>query len=174
MKKLASGIILALSAFSLNSFAADGFRAEANEKCAELQAIDVSQLDTNYKTAKAGPIPDGLAVGCVIGNGKLISPKLSQRLNKLWNGKIFNRAEGTLRNRVLGDKTAFTAKVFLDESVADGQETIAIEYIGDGFISKIRDEIRLIEPGMYLGKMFYKTRNNDHVFVLYFSLFTNS
>ena len=55
------------------------------------------------------------------------------------------------------------AKVYFDASWMDGKETIVIDYSKTSFFAKkIRDEIREVEPGVYLGKVWWgKTRILD-------------
>jgi hypothetical protein len=59
--------------------------------------------------------------------------------------------------------TFIVAKVYRDASWMDGAETIVIDYSKTSFVArKIRDEIREIEPGVYLGKVWWgRTRILD-------------
>jgi hypothetical protein len=61
------------------------------------------------------------------------------------------------------------AKVYKDESWMDGRETIVIDYSKTSFVAnKIRDEIREVEPGIYLGKVWWgKTRILDFALTLH-------
>jgi hypothetical protein len=46
------------------------------------------------------------------------------------------------------------AKTYLSKSWMDGKDTIVIDYSGTSlFARKIRDEIREVVPGLYLGKV---------------------
>jgi len=52
--------------------------------------------------------------------------------------------------------TFIVAKVYRDASWMDGKDTIVIDYSKTSFFAKaIRDEIREIEPGVYLGKVWW-------------------
>ena len=52
--------------------------------------------------------------------------------------------------------TFIVAKVYRDKSWMDGKDTIVIDYSTTSFVAKkIRDEIREIEPGIYLGKVWF-------------------
>jgi hypothetical protein len=53
--------------------------------------------------------------------------------------------------------TFIVAKVYRGESWLDGKDTIIIDYSKTSFLAKvIRDEIREVEPGVYLGKVWWK------------------
>jgi len=56
--------------------------------------------------------------------------------------------------------TFIVAKVYRDKRRLDGKDTVVIDYSKTSIIAKlIRDEIREIEPGAYLGKVRWgKTR----------------
>jgi hypothetical protein len=123
------------------------------------------QLDELYKSAEAGTIPTGDTLGTAIVAGSRFA-KLYARIARLffWQGKIFDifapPDRGILINKVssfgLG---AVVAKVYKDKSWMDGKETIVIDYSRTSLLAaKIRDEIRELEPGVYLGKVWWGKR----------------
>ena len=70
---------------------------------------------------------------------------------------MFDAKAGLLRNhiRVLGLK-AMIARVYKAPSLLDGKECIVLDYSETSLVaSHIRDEIRMIEPGFYLGKVYW-------------------
>ena len=74
-----------------------------------------------------------------------------------WQGKVFDPVRGELRNKILplGHKL-IVAKVYKDKSWFDGKECIVLDYSKTSFIAKkVRDEIREIEPGFYLGIVYW-------------------
>src|SRR4029077_5032466 len=84
-------------------------------------------------------------------------------------GKVFERDtknpnRGVLKNKILllGHK-AIEANVYKDKSWFDGKECIVLDYSETSLIAKkVRDEIREIEPGFYLGIVFWgKKRTID-------------
>ena len=96
-----------------------------------------------------------------------------------WDGKTFGAgtpSEGTGINRVkLGplryDWFPFKARV--EPSVVDGQPCIYLDYEQPGnpfFIAKIRDEIRELRPGLFLGPAMWKTGPHDAAHVLWFAV----
>ena len=84
-----------------------------------------------------------------------------------WKGKVFNREKGELKNKILpfGIK-AVRAKVYKEASWFDGAETIVLDYSKTSFFARhVRDEIREVAPGLYLGLVYFKKDK-----VLHFSL----
>ena len=121
------------------------------------------ELDEIYRNAEAGELPRGDTRGTAILAGSLLS-KLVAVLARLfvWQGKVFDIFADDGRAGVLVNKiTPFSlnfivAKVYRDKSWMDGKETIVIDYSKTSFFAKvIRDEIREVEPGIYLGKVWW-------------------
>jgi hypothetical protein len=70
---------------------------------------------------------------------------------------VFDAEHGFLRNLILpfGLK-AIVAKVYKGPSWLDGKECIVLDYSETSIVaSRVRDEIRMIEPGIYLGKVYW-------------------
>ena len=133
--------------------------------------LDRSELDAIYnKCEAAGTIPTGDTRGTAIVAGTFFA-KLYARFARLfgWQGKVFDifaddGKSGVLVNKITPFSLTFiVAKVYKDASWMDGKETIVIDYSKTSFFArKIRDEIREIEPGVYLGKVWWgKTRILD-------------
>lgn len=117
------------------------------------------QLDALFSAHDAGPIPDGEAKGtAIIAPGTDISDEVAKIIHIFaWQGKVFDAEHGFLRNAILpfGLK-AIVAKVYKEPSWLDGKECIVLDYSETSLIaSRIRDEIRMIEPGVYLGKVYW-------------------
>ena len=131
----------------------------------QLLHMSQAQLDDLFRSSPAGPIPTGDADGTA-----LIAPDtpISDTAAKLihlfaWQGKVFDPATGTLRNKILpeGEK-AIVAKVYLDTSWFDGKECIVLDYSKTSLVAHwIRDEIRLVAPNLYLGLVFWE---KDRIF----------
>lgn len=132
--------------------------------------MDREELDQIYQAAEAGSLPSGDTRGTAIVAGTLLSRSYA-RLARLfaWQGKVFdlfppNRENGILINKITPLSLTFiVAKVYRGDSWMDGRETIVIDYSSTSFVAaKIRDEIREVEPGVYLGKVWWgKTRILD-------------
>ena len=74
-----------------------------------------------------------------------------------WQGKVFDAEKGVLKNRILAfGLEAIIAKVYKAPSWLDGKECIVLDYSETSLVAHwIRDEIRLIGPGFYLGKVYW-------------------
>jgi hypothetical protein len=121
----------------------------------------VEELDAIYSNAQAGVIPAGDTQGTAILAGSLLAKCVAFLAGLFaWQGKIFdlvNPDEGTLVNKITPFSLTFIkAKVYRDNSWLDGKPTIVIDYSQTSFVAKkIRDEIREVEPGVYLGKVWW-------------------
>lgn len=126
---------------------------------AELLKTPQATLDTIFKEAPAGPIPDGQADGtAIIAPGTSFSPEIAKMVSLFaWQGKVFDTKAGVLRNRILPfGLNAIVAKVYKGDSWLDGKECIVLDYSETSTVAHwIRDEIRLISPGLYLGKVYW-------------------
>jgi hypothetical protein len=118
-----------------------------------------AELDTLFSAHEPGPIPDGEAKGtAIIAPGNSFSDEIAAIINFFaWQGKVFDAKHGFLRNHILplGLK-AIVAKVYKDVSWLDGKECIVLDYSDTSLVaSRVRDEIRMIEPNIYLGKVYW-------------------
>ena len=133
-------------------------------------SMNREQLDQLYTKAAAGTIPNGDTRGTAIVAGSMFA-RLYARFARLfaWQGKVFDlfpphQQSGILINKISAFSLTFiVAKVYKGASWMDGKETIVIDYSKTSFLAKkIRDEIREVEPGVYLGKVWWgKTRILD-------------
>ena len=123
--------------------------------------MDMSQeeLDALFSSMPAGPIPDGEAGGtAIVAPGTRFTPLISRFINSFaWQGKVFDAEKGVLKNRILPfGLNAILAKVYKDKSWLDGKECIVLDYSDTSLLAQwIRDEIRQIQPGLYLGKVYW-------------------
>lgn len=132
---------------------------------AALQLLSMSQkqLDDVFSSSPSGDIPNGEAQGtAIIAPGTIFSPEIASLINIFgWQGKTFDAAHGTLTNRILAfGLNAIVAQVYKAPSWFDDKECIALDYSRTSLLAKhIRDEIRQIGPGTYLGIVYWdKTR----------------
>ena len=128
------------------------------------------ELDEIYRHATPGNIPTGDTRGTAILAGSIFSKIVAVFARLLaWQGKVFDLLcpggqAGVLVNKITPFGLTFiVAKVYRDKSWLDGKDTIVIDYSKTSFVAKvIRDEIREVEPGVYLGKVWWgKTRVLD-------------
>src|SRR5215216_3128935 len=138
------------------------------------QLLDLSaeQLDELFRNAPAGPIPKGQGEGtAIIAPGTAISDTIAKFVHIFsWKGKVFEAdaidpQRATLKNRLLllGTK-AIIAQVYKGESWLDGKECIVLDYSHTSIVAQwIRDEIREVSPGVYLGLVYWgKEKESSH------------
>ena len=121
------------------------------------------ELDDIYRNAEPGNIPRGDTRGTAILTGSIFSKIVAAVARLLaWQGKVFDLfcpdgQAGILVNKITPFSATFiVAKVYRDKSWLDDKDTIVIDYSRTSFVAKvIRDEIREIEPGVYLGKVWW-------------------
>ena len=126
---------------------------------AQLMDMTQTQLDDLFKASPAGDIPDGQGKGtAIISPGTKYTESIADIINHFgWQGKVFDAKKGVLKNRILAfGFEAVVAKVYKDASWLDGKECIVLDYSETSLLAHwIRDEIRLIGPKFYLGKVYW-------------------
>jgi hypothetical protein len=133
---------------------------------AKLLTLSQAELDNLFSKSPVGNIPDGEADGtAIVAPGTTFSPTLAKFVSHFaWQGKVFDGKKGLLKNRILPfGVNAIIAKVYKAPSWLDGKECIVLDYSDTSIVAQwIRDEIREIEPKLYLGKVYWdKTRLID-------------
>jgi hypothetical protein len=125
----------------------------------QLLKMSQQELDALFSAHEAGPIPDGEAKGtAIVAPGTAGSERIAEFIKIFgWQGKVFDAKAGLLRNHILAiGLKAIIARVFKGPSLLDGKECIVLDYSETSLLaSHIRDEIRQIEPGFYLGKVYW-------------------
>ena len=126
----------------------------------QLLEMSPDELATLFRSSNAGEIPVGKMHGTLLvaPGTKIAGPAMRFARLLVWQGKVFDPVQGDLRNLILpfGVK-AVRAKVYKDASWFDEQETIVLDYSKTSFVAKkIRDEIREVLPGVYLGLVFWE------------------
>ena len=140
----------------------------------ELPAMRSSQLDDLFAAAPAGSIPTGVGRGqALIATGTVAARPLVALVRMLaWRGKQFDAQGRTLRNIVSPFAlNAIKAEVYLDASRLDGNPCIVLDYSKTSSVARwIRDEIREVSPGLYLGVVFVRSRRAPLHFALRFDI----
>jgi hypothetical protein len=126
----------------------------------QLSQMSNDELDALFRSSDCGEIPRGEGDGTV-----LVAPgtQLEGAAEKLihlvaWQGKVFDPEKGELRNEILpfGVK-AIRANVYKDASWLDQKEAIVLDYSKTSLVAHwIRDEIREVSPGVYLGIVYWQ------------------
>lgn len=137
----------------------------------ELTATDPStlvgdtseELGTLFGSGVAGAIPDGRGRGTVLlGTGGIVA-RLAAALSYAlaWRGKVFAARQGRLKNLVTPLAIrAIEASVYKADSWYDGETCIVLDYSKTSLVAhKVRDEIREIAPGVFLGLVFWGRRH---------------
>ena len=125
----------------------------------QLLAMSQKELDDLFLASPAGEIPNGTARGtAIIAPGTRYTETIAQAINHFgWQGKVFDAAKGVLKNSILiFHVEAILARVYKGDSWMDGKECIVLDYSETSIVAHyIRDEIRQIGPGFYLGKVYW-------------------
>ncbi len=125
----------------------------------DLLKMSQAQLDEMFTNSPPGEIPNGEAKGtAIVAPGTTYTEEIAEFVNHFaWQGKTFDAKHGVLRNRILSfGLNAIIAKVYKGPSWLDGKECIVLDYSETSLLAHwIRDEIRLIAPGLYLGKVYW-------------------
>jgi hypothetical protein len=113
-----------------------------------------------------GAIPRGEGKGtAIVASGSKVSDDIARFVNLFtWKGKVFDPVKGELRNKILplGHK-AIVAKVYKDKSWFDQKECIVLDYSKTSLVAKwVRDEIREVAPGIYLGLVYLGKKKLIH------------
>lgn len=166
--------------------ASDERRAIGPEHLDDLADRSVRELERLYREA---PAPESLEAlhGAPVGRmltvrGPLDRPRVRTRVARLaragffpWRGKSFEAfdaetGQGINRVHLLGERFDFGLR--FDRSVIDGGPCVLLDYDRPGnpwVIRRIRDELRELRPGLFLGPALFETRR-DPVLVLWFAI----
>jgi len=132
----------------------------------EFLAMSGEQLDQIFREHPAGEIPQGEGKGtAIIAPGSDVSDDIARFINLFtWKGKVFDPVKGELRNRILPlGHRAIVARVYKDKSWFDEKECIVLDYSKTSLVAQwIRDEIREVAPGIYLGLVYWGKKKLIH------------
>ena len=120
------------------------------------------ELDALFRDSSAGDTPVGRGKGTVIFAPGTFLARFVALLAYLvaWRGKVFDGKRGDLLNIVspFGVR-AIRAKVYKDPSWIDGRDCVVLDYSKTSRVARwIRDEIREVAPGAFLGQVFWGRR----------------
>jgi hypothetical protein len=125
----------------------------------QLLKMSQAELDEMFTKSSTGEIPNGEATGtAIVAPGSSYTAEVASWINHFaWQGKVFDAQKGQLKNRILPfGLNAIIARVYKAPSWLDGKECIVLDYSETSVVAHwIRDEIRQIGPGLYLGKVYW-------------------
>ena len=124
-----------------------------------LTGMSQARLDEIFRSSPAGRMPDGDADGTVfVAPGTLLEGVVSRVVRALfWQGKFFSTERAEVVNKVTPfGMRAIKAAVYTAPSWLDGRDAIILDYSKRSLVArKIRDEIREVAPGVYLGLVYW-------------------
>jgi len=125
----------------------------------DLLKMSQAQLDQLFTNSPPGEIPNGEAEGtAIIAPGTELEETAAKFIHLFaWQGKVFDAATRHLKNKILpmGLK-AIIAEIYPAKSWFDGKDCIVLDYSKTSLLAHyIRDEIRQVGPGVYLGIVYW-------------------
>jgi hypothetical protein len=126
----------------------------------DLTSMTQGELDNLFRATPVSDIPDGDASGTVIAapGTEVEGPIMWYARWLAWQGKVVYRSRGYLFNKVgpFGWHLV-KAQVYIAPSWFDQQPCIILDYSKTSLIAhSVRDEIREVSPGLFLGIVFVK------------------
>jgi hypothetical protein len=132
----------------------------------EFLTMSGEQLDEIFRNSPAGEIPQGQGEGtAIVAPGTKLTGIIARFVNRFnWQGKVFDPEKSQLINLVgPGGRKLIVAQVYKDKSWFDQKECIVLDYAKTSFLAKkIRDEIREVAPGIYLGIVYWGKKKLIH------------
>ncbi len=130
---------------------------------ATLIAARKPELARLFSSGRTGAIPDGRGRGTVLlGTGGATARVAAGLCYALaWRGKVVNARMARLLNILTPFQVdAIEAVIYKQDSWYDGAPCIVLDYSKTSFAARrIRDEIREIAPGVFLGIVFWGRRH---------------
>ena len=115
------------------------------------------ELEALYRAAKPGELPVGFVRGKTLYHPCApLAHARTKLANRMWKGKHFHPEDMTLINQWPGFR-AIRADVYPGASWLDGAPAHILDYAETSFVWRdVRDEMRQIGPGLYVGAMYIR------------------
>jgi hypothetical protein len=127
-----------------------------------LLEMSAAELDELFGTSGAGEVPTARGRGTVLFMpGTPVAGGVARLARLLaWQGKIFDADGHGLRNLISPFSVpSIRAAVYPERSWLDDRGCIVLDYSRTSTVAHwIRDEIREVAPGLYLGQVFWGRR----------------
>lgn len=158
----------------------------------DLARLSIDELGDLYA---AGEVPaslaalNGAALGRVLRVRYVDQPVLWSVLQHLfasrhfpWRGKSFDTrarksGKGDNRLRLFREFRLFSFRTRIGTSSLDGSECVVLDYDSASNprpVRQVRDELREVSPGIYLGPALWKRQKKDSLLLLWFALDTRT
>ena len=125
------------------------------ERVLSLCEVTGQELDRRFRASGPGAVPAGPVTGAImLLPGTPLAKPIAHLVQALaWQGKVFHAERGELVNRILLFQiNAVRAKVLQGQSWFDGRPCTVLDYSETSLVAPmVRDEIREIEPALWLG-----------------------
>ncbi|HWE36801.1 MAG TPA: hypothetical protein VG406_09565 [Isosphaeraceae bacterium] len=159
-------------ALGLHVFSGAGVSAQTNTPLTmdRLVRMGPAELEALYRGAGVGAMPAGKVRGrAIVRPGQRIGPTLSRGARILWQGKVFRPEDATAVNRFFGVR-AVRGQTSVGPSWLDGRPSLILDYSRTSLVyARVRDEIREVAPGLYLGLMYARSSPRP-TFRMFFAL----
>ena len=145
----------------------------------EFLKLSSEQLDDVFRNSPSGKIPIGEGDGtAIIAPDTVVSDIIAKFVHIFtWKGKVFvpdpvDPRRATLKNRILPvEVRAIAAEVYRNPSWLDEKECIVLDYSQTSIVAEwIRDEIREVSPGLYLGLAYWGKEKQEAHRLIHFAL----
>jgi hypothetical protein len=127
-----------------------------------LLRLSPAELDALFASGSPSAPPGRVDGTIVLAPGTPLAEPLARSLGRVWYGKVFDHATGELRNRVGrdGERLAARARFAVGPSRTDGRPAVILDYSQSDarWLAPVRDELREITPGLYLGVTYVRRR----------------
>ncbi len=113
------------------------------------------ELDALFRGSPSGGIPDGDMRGTVLlfPGTPPAKPLATVVYQVAWQGKVVDRQQRLLKNKITPFRLQLiAAELSIMPSWVDEQPCVVLDYSQTSVVAQmVRDEIRLVAPGLYLG-----------------------
>jgi hypothetical protein len=128
----------------------------------DLLSLKGNELDKWFERSDSGPPPTGPGAGvALLASGTALGRVLAAVTRAVaWQGNEFATDGASLRNLLSPfSLRGITAAVHERPSLLDGRPCVVLDYSSTSRVAGwIRDEIRPVEPGLYLGVVYLRGR----------------
>lgn len=156
---LSYGVLPALMVLSAAGFSTDRVRGDeavavGSYTVCDLKRMSACELERLFASVDAGPMPSGWMPGELLILTDFPLPRTSEALSRHgWKGKHVC-PDGSFINQFRYHQR-FPSKAVIEPSFYDGKPAIVMAYPPNTFYFRnIRDEFRMVAPGLYLGRIY--------------------